>query len=103
MSKPLVYIETTILSFYHDERESHEVKSMRAWTRDWWENYRGGYDLITSVAVMAELSRGSLPHREAAQAMAAALPSLPYTADATRIVAAYIACKVMPADPLGDA
>ena len=103
MSKPLVHLETTIFSFYHDERESHEVKSMRAWTRDWWDNYRAGYALIISVAVLAELSRGSLPHREAAKAMAAALPSLPFTAEANRIVAAYIANIVMPADPLGDA
>ena len=103
MPKPLVYLETTIFSFYHDERESHEVKSMRAWTRDWWDNYRSGYDLVTSVAVLAELSRGSLPHRHSAQAMAAALPALPFTPEASHIVAAYIAAKVMPADPLGDA
>ena len=103
MTKPLVYLETTIFSFYHDERESHEVKSMRAWTRDWWDNYRANFDLITSVAVLAELARGSLPHREAAHTMAAALPALPFTAEALRIVSAYITRKVMPSDPLGDA
>jgi len=31
--KPTVYIETSVFSFYHDERDSAAVVAMREWTR----------------------------------------------------------------------
>jgi predicted nucleic acid-binding protein len=98
-----VYVETTIFSFYHDERATPEVVVMREWTREWWDNYRSQYDLVTSTAVLAELDRGVLAHRARALAMALRLPAIPVDSDAAEIAEVYIRRKVMPADPAGDA
>ena len=65
-----VYVETTVFSFYHDERTSTAVVAMREWTRQWWDAYRHDYDIATSTAVIAELDTGQLPHRRQSHAMA---------------------------------
>ncbi|MFP4058706.1 MAG: type II toxin-antitoxin system VapC family toxin [Candidatus Brocadiia bacterium] len=98
-----VYVETTIFSFYHDERTSPEVLAMRHWTREWWDHHSQRYELITSAAVLAELERGTLPHRDRALTMAAGLPAVPIEPQIPEIVSVYIEHKVMPADPVGDA
>jgi hypothetical protein len=98
-----VYVETTIFSFYHDQRTSPVVVAMRDWTRKWWDNCRQHYELSTSTAVLAELEMGSLPHREEAFALAATLPAIPVEDQISAIVEAYVAHRVMPKDPLGDA
>ena len=102
MSKS-VYLETTVFSFYHDDRKTPEIVVMREWTREWWEKCRHRYDLVTSTAVLAELERGDLAHRDRALAMAMRLPAIPAESDIADIVEVYIQRKVMPADPLGDA
>jgi predicted nucleic acid-binding protein len=102
MSKS-VYLETTIFSFYHDDRGTPEIVVMREWTREWWESFRHRYDLVTSTAVLAELERGELAHRDRALAMAMRLPAIPVEPGIAEIVEVYIQRKVMPADPLGDA
>lgn len=43
--KPIVYIETSIPSFY----------------REWWDQYRTDYMLVTSEAVLEELETGEYP------------------------------------------
>jgi len=50
-----VYVETSIFSFYHDERRSPDVVAMRGWTRQWWDRKRDDYELVTSTAVLVEL------------------------------------------------
>ena len=99
----LVYLETTIFSFYHDERTTPEIVVMREWTRDWWDSHRQRYSLVTSTAVLAELETGQLPHRHRALAMAKRLPAIAADRDIAEVVEVYIQRKVMPADPLGDA
>jgi hypothetical protein len=34
------YIETSVFSFYYDERISADVLAMRQRTRDWWDRKR---------------------------------------------------------------
>ena len=99
----LVYVETTIFSFYHDERTSPEVVAMRGWTRQWWDLHRHRFELVTSAAVLDELERGRLPHRGRAHAMVMELPAIPVEPEVDEIVRVYIERKVMPADPVGDA
>jgi len=98
-----VYVETTVFSFYHDERTSTAVVAMREWTREWWDAYRPGYDVATSTAVIAELDTGQLPHRQQSHAMALEVPAIGVDDAIQEIVAVYIGHHVMPADPLGDA
>ena len=97
-----VYIETSIFSFYHDERRSPSVVAMREWTRQWWDERRHDYELLTSTAVLAELDAGCLPHREEALEMAKGLPAIAIENGTEDIVEVYIQHKVMPADPVGD-
>ena len=98
-----VYIETSIFSFYHDQRTAPAVIAMRDWTRQWWDSHRQGYEVITSTAVLAELETGNLPHRDDALSMALRLPAIPIEDEIREIVEVYIKHQVMPGDPLGDA
>jgi predicted nucleic acid-binding protein len=99
-----VYIETTIPSFYYEAREEPEMVARRNWTREWW-NERGlrDFDLVTSQAVIDELSRGQFPDRDDALRLVNDLELLPVVAEIEEIVAAYISHSVMPNDALGDA
>lgn len=97
-----VYLETSFFSFYHDERADPSVVAMRDWSREWWDTQRHGFDIVTSVAMLAELDQGSLPHRDRALEMALALPAIPIDESVEEIVGAYIRHKLMPNDPVGD-
>jgi hypothetical protein len=43
-----------------------DMIARRDWTRDWWDNHRRGYLLVTSEAVLDELTRGDCPSKEKA-------------------------------------
>ena len=101
--KETVYVETTIFSFYHERRSSPAVVAMRDWTRQWWDDHRHAYEVVTSAAVLAELDTGSLPQRDDALAMALGLPAIPVEDEVEEIVEVYIKHEVMPKEPLGDA
>jgi hypothetical protein len=101
--KPKVYIETSVPSFYYEVRAEPDMVARRQWTRQWWANYRDNYLLVTSVAVLDELSSGDYPNREDVIALVNDLPLVPVEPAITEIVQAYIRHKVMPDDPVGDA
>jgi predicted nucleic acid-binding protein len=75
----------------------------RNWTRDWWDNQRARYELVTSVAVIEELEEGTHPKMREAIGLVASLPLLPIQEDVAEIVDMYISHFVMPSDPRGDA
>ena len=52
------YVETTIPSFYREARTAPDVVARREWTRRWWTTAPGRYELVTSPAVLDELSGG---------------------------------------------
>ena len=101
--KQRVYIETSIPSFYHEVRPAPEMVARRNWTRQWWDERRNEYEVVTSEAVIDELSAGDYPNREQALLLTTDLPILPVDSAIAEIVQAYIAHQVMPQDPLGDA
>ena len=98
-----VYIETTIFSFYYDERPAADISARRNWTREWWDDCRSDYETVTSTAVLAELDRGGLAHRRRALDLALSLPAIAVEDDVADIVRFYIEHRVMPRDPTGDA
>lgn len=98
-----VYIETSIFSFYFDQRTSPDVVARRAWTRQWWAERTAERVRLTSLAVIAELKRGTLPHQADALRLAETLTALPVPQDIQPVVEFYIEHHVMPRDPLGDA
>ena len=102
-AKPRVYVETTIPSFYHEDRTEPEILARRKWTREWWTIAPARYELTTSPAVLDELAAGK-PERSAERLeLIRDLPLLPVKLAVADIVAAYVLHKVMPADPAGDA
>jgi predicted nucleic acid-binding protein len=103
MQKPRVYVETSIPSFYHELRTTPDVVARRDWTRQWWDDAPAKYELLTSPAVINELSAG-IPERSALRlSLIRDLPLLPIEPAITEIAATYVQQKVMPADPTGDA
>lgn len=101
--KPIVYIETSIPSFYYETRAEPDMVARRLWTRHWWEKARPAYSLVTSVAVVEELSRGDYSTKEAALQLITGVTTLLVEPPVLEIVEVYIEHHVMPRDPLGDA
>jgi hypothetical protein len=103
MPGPRTYVETTIPSFYHEARTAPDVVARREWTRRWWATAHERYELVTSPAVLDELSGGD-PSRIAERlALVGQLPLLAIDPSVAEIIETYIRHKVMPADPGGDA
>lgn len=103
MQKPRVYVETSIPSFYHELRTAPAVVARRDWTRQWWDDAPAKYELLTSPAVINELSAGLPERSELRLSLIRDLPLLPIEPAITNIAATYVQQKVMPADPTGDA
>ena len=101
--KPKVYIETSIPSFYYEVRPEPEMVARRQWTRQWWDNLRRDYLLVTSVAVLDELNYGDYPNKDEIVRLVSDLPLVSIELAVTEVVQAYIEHKVMPRDPVGDA
>ena len=101
--KKRVYIETTIPSFYFETRPQPEMVARRNWTRQWWDHHAHTYEIVTSPAVLAELEDGDYPHREEALSLLSDVLVIPIENEVLEIIEAYVAHKVMPRDPMGDA
>jgi predicted nucleic acid-binding protein len=103
MSKPLVYVETTIPSFYHETRTAPAIVARRDWTRQWWEAAPDKFQLLTSPVVLNELANGPADRRSTWLQFMKDLPVLPVDEPMETIVRTYLRHKLMPADPPGDA
>lgn len=103
MTKPRVYIETTIPSFYHETRTAPDIVARREWTRLWWRGALERYHLVASPAVLDELRSGPPEWSAERLGLVRDLPLLRVESAVAEIVQAYIRHRVMPADPAGDA
>ena len=99
----LIYIETSIPSFYFETRPGAQMQARREWTREWWEIFSITHTLVTSPAVMAELARTPEPKRSDCLGLMESLPILEMTEEADELVRLYIEHKIMPDDTEGDA
>ena len=102
MSK-LVYVETSVPSFYYDTRAGHDMQAMRQWTRDWWHLSKFDQELVIGPPVLLELGEAPAPKREKALKLIEGLRILPYSDEIIDIVEAYFAHKLMPREAQGDA
>jgi predicted nucleic acid-binding protein len=75
----------------------------RDWMRRWLDSALSSNQIVSSVAVLDELQRGDFPGRDDALAMLNGIEMLELTDPVYEIVEAYLAHKLMPADPFGDA
>jgi len=98
-----VYIETTIPSFYYNQRPEPEMVAVMNWTRDWWDGHRLAYEIVSSPAVIDELRRGEHPQKQEKILLLAKVPMLEVTPAVLEIVEVYLAHQLMPRDRSGDA
>jgi hypothetical protein len=103
MKRAKVYIETTIPSFYYEIRERPDMVARRNWTRDWWDNSRESYDILTSIPVVEELEAGNHPCKQDCLEFIKDVPLLPVPEAIINIVETYIQHHLMPSNPGGDA
>jgi hypothetical protein len=99
--KPLVYVETTIPSYYCDARPA--VAADIARTQEWWDGERDGYECYISAAVLDELRNGDYPHKQACLTLVAALPLLDVNRQVLEIALVYQDRGLMPKPPSADA
>lgn len=99
-----IYIETTVISFYFNARVEAEMVAREHWTRRWLDAALAGTDeLVTSLAVESELNAGEFPNKAGMLELALKFPLLDVNDAVIEAVQAYIANRVMPNDPGGDA
>jgi predicted nucleic acid-binding protein len=99
--KPTVYIETTIPSYYFDDRLALSADIGR--TREWWDEERGGYECFISAVVLDELAEGEYPNQAACLQLVDGLPLLAVEPEVIEIAEVYQARRVMPRSPIRDA
>jgi predicted nucleic acid-binding protein len=99
--KPLIYIETTIPSYYCDNRS--ELAADIARTREWWDGEREGYECFISAIVMEELSVGAYPTQAECLALVAGLPLLEVNQEVLDVADIYRVRGLMPQNPAADA
>ena len=102
MGKPRAYVETTIPSFYYEERLAPDIVARREWTQRWWASAAVHHELVTSPAVLDELAGGMADRSARRLALISDLPVLSVEPPIVEIVQAYVRHRVMPADPGGD-
>ena len=98
-----VYVETSIPSFYYEVREEPEMKAMRNWTREWWDNCSCRYEMVTSGAVLDELSEGNCASKARCIELLDRMSIVQVESAVAGIVEAYVRDQIMPGDPAGDA
>ncbi len=100
-TKEKVYLDTSIPSYYFDERES--LSQFVEITRNWWLEMADDYDIFVSDAVFQELNQGNYPRKNEIIKFILSIPLLPPNNDIEQIVDFYIANYVMPKSLKGDA
>lgn len=99
--KEKVYIDSTVLSFYHDQRM--ELNSWIDATKDWWTFEKVKYDCWISDAVLLEIQAEGYPNRQEVIQLAATLPILDVLPEIDVVASYYVENYLMPKDLLGDA
>jgi len=99
--KKKIYLETTIFSFYYDERAESSYR--RKVTRDWWDHERRNYDFFTSYFTVKEINNPVYPNWRKVLALARRVKLLKLRQEIDGIIEVYMKNKLMPADDTGDA
>lgn len=99
----LIYVETSVPSFYFDSRTEPDMQSRRDWTREWWALPKWNQELVIGLPVLAELEETPQPKRNKALALIADLRILSYPPEIAEIVEVYFQHKLMPREAQGDA
>lgn len=95
-----VYIETTIPSYYHDQRLELAEDIRR--TREWWDRERTDYDTFVSPVVIDELASGRYASQAACVALVQGIPLLGVNREVLELAETYRVRRLMPRDPAAD-
>jgi len=95
-----VYIETTVPSYYCDDRSDLKNDILR--TRRWWDEERQDYECYVSPVVIEELEAGSYPTRGCCLELVSGLPLLEVTRDVLEVAGISQADGLMPKHPGAD-
>lgn len=98
-----VYVETSIPSFYLDERRDQKIELWREYTRQWWDRQRRAFRLVTSDVVLNELRDGPKRRSQPALALMAGIRILDEPPRLAEVMAAYLEHKLLPHAALADA
>jgi predicted nucleic acid-binding protein len=101
--KKTVYIETTIPSFYYEDRQLAKMHSWRESTRKWWDVYRQFYQPVSSSFVIMELQRRKHPYQAEKIALLDSIELLDHLPIIDEIVQKYIENKLVSEEYGGDA
>ena len=99
--KKTVYLDSTIPSYYFDEREG--VKFQSKVTKKWKMEESKNFTIYISQITLNELSKGSYPNKDEVIQFAHEYDVLPATDEIGRIAEIYIDNYLMPKDFEGDA
>ena len=91
-----VYIETSVLSYYHESRPDIKLSAWREITREWWKTYRHFYQVVTSDAVFVELNEGEHPHKQQKLSLLEHLEFIEHVPVLEDIITIYIENKLVP-------
>lgn len=103
MIKRSLYLDTTIPSYYYDQRKDLDIRYRRNVTRDWWANEKDSFDLYISELVLVELQRGDYPQKEKVIHLLKGISTLPIVLEIEDIVREYLKNYLMPKTDMGDA
>ena len=98
-----LYLDTTIPSYYYDQREELGIRYRRKITKDWWTNEKDSFDLYISELVLVELQRGNYPQKEKVVRLVKDISILPIVPEIEVIVREYLKNYLMPKFDMGDA
>ena len=99
----LVFIETSIPSFYFETRPDAKNQARRMWTREWWDLAKWQDELVSSLWVIREIEDTPEPKRTEWLTLMQEIPLLQSAPEIDALVEQYVANKVMPEDADGDA
>jgi hypothetical protein len=98
--KPTVYIETTVPSYYCDDRPDLAADIAR--TREWWDRERDDYECFISAVVLDELNEGNYPNKDRCVHLVDGFPLLDLVDEIADIASLYQTQKLMPQVPVRD-
>ncbi len=96
-----VYLDSTVLSYLFDERES--LGTYVEVTKKWWAEERDSFALWISDETVAELSRGDYPNKARILECASGIQVLPSDERIVEIAQVYVNNFLMPRALAGDA
>ena len=99
--KEKIYLDSSVPSYYFDERES--LANFIEVTKLWWSEMSGSYEVFISDAVINELNNGNYPRKNEILKFMSVIPILPTHSTVQQIADFYITNYLMPRSLTGDA